>query len=78
MNSRGLIVWWDLSGAFRLGGILPAMLRIAMQADRRVDDFRAINAITLREQIVPDLESGRKSFGFFCTISPSRCSSQIS
>src|SRR6266480_3172496 len=40
MNSRGLIVWW-LGGAFRLREILSAMLRCG-----RVDDFRAINAIT--------------------------------
>ena len=33
--------------------------------DRRVDDFRAINAITLREQIVSDLQSGREIFHFF-------------
>ena len=33
--------------------------------DRRVDDFRAIDTITLREQIVSDLESGRKFFIFF-------------
>jgi hypothetical protein len=29
-----------------------------------VDDFRAINSITPREQIVPDLASGRKFFYF--------------
>jgi hypothetical protein len=30
-----------------------------------VDDFRAINSITLREQIVSDLASGRKFLNFF-------------
>jgi len=30
-----------------------------------VDDFRAINAITLREGIVFDLVRGRKYFDFF-------------
>ena len=30
-----------------------------------MDDFRAIDTITLREQIVSDLESGRKFFIFF-------------
>jgi hypothetical protein len=33
--------------------------------DRRVDDFRAINSITPREQIVSDLASGRKFFQIF-------------
>jgi len=33
--------------------------------DRRVDDFRVINSITLREQIVSDLASGRNFFKFF-------------
>jgi hypothetical protein len=32
-----------------------------------VDDFRAINAITLRQQIVSDLASGRSFFGFYLT-----------
>src|SRR6188472_1664141 len=32
--------------------------------DRRADDFRAINSITLCEQIVSDLASGRKFFAF--------------
>jgi hypothetical protein len=30
-----------------------------------VDDFRAIDSITLREQIVSGLESGLKNFSFF-------------
>ena len=33
--------------------------------DRRVNDFRAINSITLLEQIVSHLASGRKFFIFF-------------
>jgi len=57
MNSRGLIVWW-LGGAFRLREILSAMLRCS-RVGRTVDDFRAINAITLLKLIDPDLESGR-------------------
>jgi hypothetical protein len=32
--------------------------------DRRADDFRAINSITLCEQIVSDLASGREFFVF--------------
>jgi len=57
MNSSGLIVWW-LGGAFRLREILSAMLR-CRRVGRRVDDFRAINAIALLKLIDPDLESGR-------------------
>jgi hypothetical protein len=34
-------------------------------SDRRADDFRAINSITLCEQIVSDLASGREFFAFF-------------
>jgi hypothetical protein len=33
--------------------------------DRRVEDFRGINAITLLQQIVSDPASGRKVFHFF-------------
>jgi hypothetical protein len=51
MNSRGLNVWW-LGGAFRSREILPAMLR-CRRVDRRVDDFRGINAITLFELSMP-------------------------
>jgi len=54
MNRRGLlfgVVWAEDSDPVNL--------------DRRVDDFRAINSITLRQQIVSDLASGRKFFHFF-------------
>jgi hypothetical protein len=45
------------------------MRRVAMQAgDRSVDNFRAINAITLRGQIVFDLASGRKFLAIVCII----------
>jgi hypothetical protein len=41
------------------------MLRRATQAGEvRVDDFRAIDSIALREQIVSDPESGRKFLKF--------------
>jgi hypothetical protein len=60
MNSGGLIVWW-LRGAFRLRETLPAMLRCRRVA-RRVDDFRAINAITLLELSMPI----SNSVGSFC------------
>jgi len=45
--------------------------------DRRVDDFRAINSITLREQIVSDLASGRKFFHFFTLFDRPAVSPQI-
>ena len=46
--------------------------------DRRVDDFRAINSITLREQIVSDLASGRNFFEFFGIIDRRALPPQIS
>jgi hypothetical protein len=43
-----------------------------------VDDFRAINAIALLEQIVSDLESGRKFFSFFALFDRRALPPQIS
>jgi hypothetical protein len=43
-----------------------------------VDDFRVINAIILLEQIVSDLESGRKFFGFFALFDRRALPPQIS
>jgi len=54
MNRRGLIVVTCLPEDSGL-----------VVLDRRADDFRAINSITLCEQIVSDLASGREFFAFF-------------
>jgi hypothetical protein len=43
-----------------------------------VDDFRAINAIALRQQIVSDLASGRKFFKFLALFDRRALPSQIS
>jgi hypothetical protein len=43
-----------------------------------VDDFRTINAIILREQIVSDLASGRKNFQFLHLFDRRALPSQIS
>jgi hypothetical protein len=37
----------------------------SIHLDRRVDDFAQIDSITLRQQIVSDLASGRKFFKNF-------------
>jgi hypothetical protein len=49
-------------------GDLRAEDSASVVLDRRADDLRAINSITLCEQIVSDLASGRKFFCFFCII----------
>ena len=46
-------------------GDLRAEDSASVVLDRRADDFRAINSITLCEQIVSNLASGRKFFSFF-------------
>ena len=46
--------------------------------DRRLDDFRAINAIALRQQIVSGLESGREFFHFLALFDRRALPSQIS
>ena len=66
MNRRGLlfgVVWAEDSDPVNL--------------DRRVDDFRAINSITLRQQIVSDLTSGRKIFKFVALFDRRSLPSQI-
>ena len=54
MNRRGLLF-----------GDVCAEDSAPVDLDRRVDDFRGINSITLREQIVSDLASGWNFFQFF-------------
>jgi len=64
-NCNPVALFRDTTDVSLLFGDVWADDSAPVDLDRRVDDFRAINAISLREQIASDLKSGRKFSYFF-------------